>query len=210
MIELYTFTTPNGWKASIMLEELGLPYNVHVVDITKDDQFKPSFLEISPNNKIPAIVDTEGPDGGPFSVFESAAVLIYLARKTKSALLPSDERQFTRAMEWLFFQMASVGPNLGQLGHFARREEKIPYAIERFTNESKRIFGVMNTQLGKYAHLAGPNYTIADIATYGWIYVAQRMYFPDLSEWPNVQRWLREVGERPAVQKGLKVPDLQR
>lgn len=206
MIELYTFTTPNGWKASIALEEMGLPYNVHAVNITKDEQFKPAFLEISPNNKIPAIVDTEGPDGRPISVFESAAILIYLARKAKSPLLPSDERGFTMTMEWLFFQMASVGPNFGQLGHFTRRDEKIPYAIDRFMTECKRILGVMDKQLGKNAYLAGPSYSIADIATYGWMWIAGRTYFQDFADWPHVKRWVAEIGARPAVQKGLKVP----
>ena len=206
MIEFYTFTTPNGWKVSIMLEELGLPYSVHVVDILKDEQFKPSFLEISPNNKIPAIVDPEGPDGRPISVFESAAIMMYLARKTKSPLLPSDERQFTKTMEWLFFQMASVGPNFGQMGHFVRKTEMIPYAIDRFTNESKRILRVMDTQLGKFEYLAGSVYTIADIATYAWVNVAQRLHFPDLSQWPHVQRWFEQVGARPAVKKGIAIP----
>jgi GST-like protein len=210
MIELYTFTTANGWKISIMLEEIGLPYNVHIVDIMKDEQFQPSFLEISPNNKIPAIVDTQGPDGKPISVFESAAIMMYLARKTKSPLLPSDERQFTKTMEWLFFQMASVGPNFGQMGHFVRKQEKIPYAIDRFTNESKRILRVMDTQLGKYEYLAGPSYTIADIATYAWVYVAQILHFPDFSEWPHVQRWYERVGVRPAVKTGITKPELKR
>jgi GSH-dependent disulfide-bond oxidoreductase len=209
MIDLYTFTTANGWKISIMLEELGLPYNVHIVDIMKDEQFKPSFLEISPNNKIPAIVDTEGPDGKPISVFESAAIMVYLARKTHSPLLPSDEREFTKTMEWLFFQMASMGPNFGQMGHFVRKAEKIPYAIERFTNESKRILSVMDTQLGKFDYLAGPAYTIADIAAYAWVKVAQLLHFPDLSQWPHMQRWFEQVGARPAVKKGLAIPELK-
>jgi len=166
MIDLYTFTTANGWKVSILLEELGLPYNVHVVDILKDEQFAPSFLEISPNNKIPAIVDTEGPGGEPISVF----------------------------------------PNFGQMGHFVRKAEKIPYAIERFTNESTRILRVMDTQLGKLGFLAGPQYSIADIASYAWVNVAQRLHFPDLSRWPHVQRWFDEIGARPAVVKGVSVP----
>lgn len=209
MIELYTFTTPNGWKVSITLEELGLPYNVHIVDIMKEEQFKPAFLEISPNNKIPAIVDAQGPDGKPISVFESAAIMIYLARKTKSPLLPSDERALTKTMEWLFFQMASVGPNFGQMGHFVRKEEKIAYAIERFTNESKRILRVMDTQLAKFEYLAGPTYTIADIATFAWVHVAQLLYLPDLSQWPQVKRWFDQIGARPAVVRGLTKPPLE-
>lgn len=208
MIDLYTFTTPNGWKISILLEELGLPYNVHIVDILKDEQFKPAFLEISPNNKIPAIVDTEGPDGKPISVFESAAIMMYLARKTKSALLPSEEREFTKTMEWLFFQMASIGPNFGQMGHFVRKVEKIPYAIERFTNESMRVLRVMDTQLGRFEYLAGPRYTIADIASYAWVNVVQRLHFPELSQWPHVQLWFEKIGARPAVKKGLTMPAL--
>ena len=209
MIELYTFPTPNGWKVSIMLEELGLPYNVHIVNIMKDDQFRPSFLEISPNNKIPAIVDTEGPDGKPISVFESAAILMYLARKARSPLLPTDERKFMATMEWLFFQMASVGPMFGQMGHFRKfAKVQIPYAIERYTTESKRILGVMNTQLGKVAYLAGPDYSIADIATYGWTISAERT-FEGLGEWPHVKRWFETVGARPAVQKGITIPQLQ-
>jgi GST-like protein len=210
MIDLYTFTAPNGWKVSILLEELGLPYNVHIVDILNDEQFKPSFLEISPNNKIPAIVDTEGPDGKPISVFESAAIMVYLARKTRSPLLPGDEREFTKTMEWLFFQMASIGPNFGQMGHFVRKAEKIPYAIERFTNESMRLLRVIDTQLGKFEYLAGPRYAIADIAAYAWVNVAQRLHFPDLSQWPNVHRWFDKIGARPAVKRGLLIPELKR
>ena len=208
MIELYTFPTPNGWKVSVMLEELGLPYNAHTVDILKDDQFKPSFLEISPNNKIPAIVDPEGPDGKPISVFESAAILMYLARKTKSPLLPVEgTHEYFKVMEWSFFQMASVGPMIGQMGHFVRfAKEKIPYAIDRYTNEVKRIFGVMDKQLGKNAFLAGANYSIADILTFCWTVTANRHYFHDLPDWPNVKRWHDGIMARPAVQKGLKVP----
>ena len=208
MIELYTFPTPNGWKVAVMLEELGLPYNIHVVDITKDDQFKPAFLEISPNNKIPAIVDPEGPDGKPISLFESAAILMYLARKTKSPLLPAEgTRAYYKTMEWSFFQMASVGPMTGQMGHFVRfAKEKIPYAMERYTNEVKRIYGVMDKQLAKNAFLAGANYSIADILTFCWTVTANRHYFHDLPDWPNVKRWYDSIYARPAVQKGLKVP----
>jgi len=210
MIDLYTFPTPNGRKVSIMLEELGLPYKVHVVDILKDEQFAPDFLKISPNNKIPAIVDSEGPDGKPISVFESAAILIYLAQKTKSALLPTEPRAFTRVMEWLFFQMASVGPMFGQMNHFVKfAKEKIPYAIERYTDESKRILGVMDRQLGANAYLAGPAYSIADVATYAWTISADRV-LEGLGDYPNVMRWLETLGNRPAVERGMRVPELAR
>ena len=206
MIDLYSFTTPNGYKVSVMLEELGIPYNVHVVDIGKNDQFKPEFLKISPNNKIPAIVDSEGPDGNPISVFESAAIVIYLAQKTKSPLLPSNPREFTKVMEWVFFQMASVGPMFGQMFHFAMAaKEKIPYAIDRYTNEAKRIFGVLDKQLGEHTYLAG-SYSIADILTYPWVVTIHNYMFKDISAWPNVERWIKDVGARPAVQKGMNIP----
>jgi GST-like protein len=208
MIDLYTFPTPNGWKVSIMLEELGLPYNTHVVHIGKDEQFKPEFLKISPNNKIPAIVDSEGPDGKPISVFESAAILIYLAQKTKSPLLPTDPRGFTTTMEWLFFQMASVGPMFGQYGHFAKfAKVNIPYAIERYETESKRIVGVIEKRLTESAYLAGSEYSIADIACHGWMISAARN-FDGLNAWPHAKAWHEKIGARPAVQRGLKVPQL--
>ncbi|MBL8642441.1 MAG: glutathione S-transferase N-terminal domain-containing protein [Rhodospirillaceae bacterium] len=209
MIDLYTFPTPNGWKVSIMLEELGLPYNTHIVHIGKDEQFKPEFLKISPNNKIPAIVDSEGPGGKPIAVFESAAILVYLAQKTKSPLLPSDPRGFTIVMEWLFFQMASVGPMFGQMGHFVKfAKEKVPYGIQRYTDESKRILGVMDRQLAANAYLAGADYSIADIACHGWIIAASRTIEGGLEAWPHVKAWHEKVGTRPAVQRGLTVPTL--
>lgn len=186
MIDLYSFPTPNGQKVSIMLEELGLPYTAHVVDITENEQFAPDFLKISPNNKIPAIVDHDGPDGKPISVFESAAILIYLARKTSSPLLPTEPRAFTVVTEWLFFQMASVGPMFGQMNHFVRfAKEKIPYAIDRYTLESKRILGVMEKQLGAHGYLAGTAYSIADIASYAWVVSADRT-LGGLAEYPAV------------------------
>ncbi len=206
MIDLYTFATPNGFKVSIMLEELGLPYTVHSVNITKDEQFNPEFLKISPNNKIPAIVDRQGPDGKPLAVCESGAILVYLAQKTKSPLLPADPRGFTNVMQWLFFQMASVGPMFGQMNHFGRfAPEKIPYGITRYTNESKRILGVMDKQLGGNAYLAGQHYSIADIACYAWVRSAES-YLGSLETWLNVTRWADMVGARPAVQKGMLVP----
>ena len=210
MIDLYTFATPNGFKISIMLEELELPYKVHVIDITKNEQFAPEFLKISPNNKIPAIVDHEGPGGAPISVFESGAILIYLAQKTASALLPTETRAFTAVMEWLFFQMASVGPMFGQMNHFVRfAKEKIPYAMDRYTEESKRILGVMDRRLAASPYLGGPEYSIADIATYAWTISADRT-LGGLAEWPRVMTWLETLGDRPAVQRGMKVPDLRR
>ena len=207
MIDLYTFPTPNGWKVSIMLEELGLPYAVHVINIMKDEQFGEAFLKISPNNKIPAIVDSDGPDGAPISVFESGAILMYLAQKTNSPLLPDDPRTFVQVTEWLMFQMASIGPMFGQMGHFVKfAKEDVPYAKKRYTDESRRILGVMNTRLANNAYLAG-DYSIADIASYGWVRSAESM-FEGLGDWENVKRWFDEVGARPAVQKGLRVPTL--
>lgn len=207
MIDLYTFPTPNGWKASIMLEEVELPYNTHVVNIMKDEQFEPDFLKVSPNNKIPAIVDSDGPDGKPISVFESGAILIYLARKTNSALLPEDPRKFVAVTEWLMFQMGSIGPMFGQMGHFVRfAKEDVPYGKKRYTDESRRILGVMNKRLSEHDFLAG-NYSIADIASYGWARSAESM-FEGLEDWPSVQKWFDTVGARPAVQRGIKVPQL--
>ncbi len=208
MIDLYTFTTPNGRKVSIVLEELGLPYNVHVVDISKGDQFKPEFLAINPNNKIPAIVDQQGPGGKPFSVFESGAILLYLAEKT-GKLLPTDPRGRTEAVQWLMFQMSGVGPMLGQLTHFKRfAKEQIPYAIERYSKESERILGVMDKHLARHEFLA-PEYSVADIATYPWLKSAGE-YHPELMQSvTNVRRWLDTVGARPAVQRGMKVPELK-
>ena len=207
MIDLYTFTTPNGYKVSIMLEELGLRYQAQVVDITKNDQFAPDFLKISPNNKIPAIVDPDGPGGKPISVFESAAILIYLAKKMENPLLPTEPRAFTAVMEWLFFQMASAGPMFGQMNHFVKfAPQKIQYGIDRYTNESKRILGVMEKQIGVHGYLAGPDYTIADIATYPWVVTASRII--DLAAYPAVSAWVKKIGDRPAVQRGMKVPVL--
>jgi GSH-dependent disulfide-bond oxidoreductase len=207
MIDLYTFPTPNGWKASIMLEEVGLAYIPHVVHIGKDEQFKPEFLKISPNNKIPAIVDHDGPDGKSISVFESGAILVYLAQKTKSPLLPSDPSGFTNVMQWVFFQMGSVGPMFGQMGFFTKfAKEKVQLGIDRYTNESKRILGVIDKQLGDTAFLAGPDYSIADIACHGWVKSAGSMLGFNLADWPHLKRWHESVDARPAVQRGLKIP----
>lgn len=205
MIDLYTFPTPNGRKVSIALEELGLPYTAKSVDITKGEQFKPEFLAINPNNKIPAIVDSEGPDGRPITVFESGAILMYLAEKT-GRLLPSSLRGKTEVTQWLMFQMGGVGPMFGQFNHFHRfLSTRIPYAVERYTQESKRLIGVLDGQLGKGDYVAGA-YSIADIALYPWVR-GTRDYAPDLFHGArNVPQWLERVGSRPAVQRGMKVP----
>lgn len=205
MIDLYTFTTPNGRKVSIALEELGLPYTVKVVDIMKGEQLRPEFLAINPNNKIPAIVDHEGPGGQPLALFESGAILLYLAEKT-GKLLPADPRGRYQAQQWLMFQMGGVGPMMGQMNHFARfAPEKIPYAIERYTKETERLLKVMDGHLAQSEHL-GPEYCVADIATYPWV-AGMQQYSPQLFEpVAHVRRWVERVGERPAVQRGMKVP----
>jgi GSH-dependent disulfide-bond oxidoreductase len=208
VIDLYTHATPNGHKVSIMLEELALPYRVHLVDLAKSEQLKPEFLAINPNNKIPAIVDSDGPGGAPFTVWESGAILIYLADKQRSSLLPSEPRARYTTLQWLMFQMAGVGPMFGQAGHFTiYAKEQVPYGIERYTNEAKRILGVMDKQLAAQAYLAGSAYSIADIATYPWTNSALRIpTIATLDLWPNVVRWRGAVGERPAVQRGVNVP----
>lgn len=208
-IDVYTWTTPNGWKIPIMLEECELPYSILPVNIGKNEQFAPEFLKISPNNKIPAIVDDEA-DGGPLSLFESGAILTYLADRHGRFLAPSGAARW-KALEWLNWQMGGLGPMLGQLGFFAvRSKEKSQLAIDRFTEESDRLLGVMDRQLGQHAYLAGADYTIADIACYGWS-VAATTFLKDaladsLATKPNFQRWLAEVGARPAVQRGMAVP----
>ncbi|NNG05018.1 MAG: glutathione S-transferase family protein [Inquilinus sp.] len=204
MIDLYTWTTPNGRKASIMLEEIGLPYRVHPVNIAEREQFAPAFLAISPNNKIPALIDSEGPDGKPISVFESGAILIYLAEKT-GKLLPADPRGRTEVLQWLMFQMGGIGPFLGQAFHFKNAApEDIPYAKKRYTDEALRLFGVMDRQLSSTEFLAGA-YSIADIACYPWVAVAPRLDL-DLEAFPHLARWVAEMAARPAVAKGMTVP----
>lgn len=203
-IDLYTWGTPNGRKISIALEELELDYAVHPVNIQKDEQFDPSFLKISPNNKIPAIVDPKGPDGEPISLFETGAILIYLAEKT-GKLMPEDVRGRHTAMQWLMWQMGGFGPMLGQAHHFRRfAPEQIPYAVDRYTNESKRLYGVLDKRLGEEAYLAG-DYSIADIATYPW---AARHEWQGiaLEEFSNVKRWYDAITARPAVVRGMAVP----
>lgn len=206
MIDLYTWSTPNGRKASIMLEELGLPYTVHPVDIGKGEQFDPAFLKIAPNNRIPAIVDPDGPGGKPLPLFESGAILIYLAEKTKSPLLPSDPRARIITIQWLMWQMGGVGPMFGQAHHFVRfAKEDVPYGKRRYLDETRRLYGVMNRRLGEAAYLAGETYTIADIATFPWV-ARHEWHLVDLNEFANVKRWFDAIGARPAVKKGMAVP----
>jgi GST-like protein len=204
MITLYTWGTPNGRKISVMLEECGLEYRVQPIDITRGDQFQPAFVAISPNSKIPAIVDEQGPDGEPISLFESGAILIYLAAKT-GKFLPASIREKYEALEWLMFQMASIGPSFGQAHHFMRfAKEKVPYAIERFGSETRRLYGVMNARLETVEYLAG-EYGIADIATFPWV-SRHEFHEVDLLLFPAVKRWFDAIAARPAVQRGMKVP----
>jgi len=204
-IELYTWSTPNGRKVSIALEEMELSYTVHPINIGKDEQFAPAFLKISPNNKIPAILDKDGPDGAPMSVFESGAILVYLAEKT-GRFFPTAPRQRTAAMEWLMFQKGNFGPMLGQAHHFRRfAKDKLPYAIERFSNEAKRLYGVMDKRLGEVEYLAG-DYSIADMATLPWV-ARHPWQGIELSDFANVKRWVDAQAARPAVQRGMAIPE---
>lgn len=201
-IELHAWPTPNGYKVSILLEELGLPYAVVPVDITKGDQFKPDFLKISPNNRMPAIVDPDGPGGRPLSLFESGAIMIYLAEKAGSALLPSDAAGRYQTIQWLMWQMGGLGPMLGQAHHFRiYAPEPVPYAIDRYTNEAKRLYRVLDKRLGEAEFLAG-DYSIADIACFPWTRTHERQGV-DMAELPNVRRWFDAIDGRPAVQRGL-------
>ncbi|MDD9739807.1 glutathione S-transferase N-terminal domain-containing protein [Marinovum sp. SP66] len=203
MIDLYFWPTPNGYKATIMLEEVGLAYSVKPIDITAGDQFARDFLAISPNNKIPAIVDLDGPGNRPISVFESGAILLYLAEKTER-LIPSDPRARIEMMEWLMFQMGGFGPMLGQAHHFrVYAPEKIDYAFKRYTDEATRLYQVLNTRLDGRDYLAG-DYSIADIATFTWVR-PRKMQGQDLADYPNIQRWYDAVKTRPAVRAGLSV-----
>jgi GST-like protein len=209
MITLYTWTTPNGRKVPIMLEELGWPYEVHTVDLSKNEQHAPDFLAISPNNKIPAIVDHDA-EGGPLAIFESGAILTYLAEKSGRLLAASGPERY-KALEWLHWQIGSLGPMLGQLGYFAKRaEEKTPAAIARFTEEGERLLGVMERRLKESAYLGGEAYSIADIAAYPWTLAAttflQEPLAQALQDKEAIRRWLQMVGERPAVQRGMAVP----
>jgi GST-like protein len=187
-----------------MLEECGLPYRVHAVDIGAGDQFKPEFLAISPNNKIPAIVDSDGPDGAPISLFESGAILLYLAAKT-GRFLPDDTRGRYEVLQWLMFQMGGVGPMLGQAHHFRiYAPEKIEYAVERYTNEAKRLYGVMDRRLAKSKYLGGKDYSIADIAVFPWLRSWKNQGI-DWADYPHLKGWFDEIAARPAVQRGVAV-----
>jgi GSH-dependent disulfide-bond oxidoreductase len=202
-IDLYYWPTPNGWKITIMLEECGLPYTVIPVNIGKGDQFKPEFLAISPNNKMPAIVDPDGPGGQPIGIFESGAILQYLGRKT-GRFYPSDERARVEVDQWLFWQMGGFGPMLGQTHHFRiYAPEKIPYAIDRYTNETNRLYGVLNKRLADRDFVAG-EYSIADMAIMPWAKLWDRQG-QNLDEFPHAKRWLETMLARPAVERGLKV-----
>jgi GST-like protein len=204
LIDLYTWSTPNGRKVSIMLEELALAYNVHPIDIGKGDQFEAGFVAISPNSKIPAIVDSEGPDGKPYALFESGAILLYLADKTGRFLSQKKAERF-EAMQWLMFQMGGVGPMFGQVHHFLRAAPApVPYAIERYSKETRRLYGVMDKHLSQRDWLAS-EYSVADIATYPWV-ARHEWHKVDLADFPHVRRWYDVIGARPAVQRGMKVP----
>jgi GST-like protein len=204
MIEVYSWATPNGHKVHIMLEECGLPYKVIPVDIGAGDQFKPEFLAISPNNKIPAIVDPVGPDGRPFSMFESGAILLYLAAKT-GKFLPKSDRDKFEVLQWLMFQMGGVGPMLGQAHHFrVYAPQKIDYAIERYTNEARRLYAVMDKRLAKSRYLGGHEYSIADIAVFPWLRSWKNQGI-DWGDYPHLKGWFDEIAARPAVKRGVEV-----
>ena len=202
MIDLYYWPTPNGWKISIFLEETGTPYRVVPVNIGKGEQFAPDFLRISPNNRMPAIVDSDGPDGKPISVFESGAILIYLGEKS-GRFLPKDARGRYQVLEWLMFQMGGIGPMFGQASHFLRyAPEKIPYAVDRYSNESRRLSRVLDTRLADHEFVAG-EYSIADMAIFPWVHAVERVV--GLADFPHLARWVETLRARPAVARGLAV-----
>lgn len=202
-IDLYYWPTPNGWKISIFLEETGIPYQVIPIDIGAGDQFQPNFLQVSPNNKMPAIVDPNGPGGQPLTLFESGAILLYLAEKT-GQLIPSNLRDRYTVIQWLMFQMGGVGPMLGQAHHFRQyAPEQIPYAVNRYTNEATRLYRVLDKQLSKAEFIAG-EYSIADIAIFPWI-VPHGSQGQDLANYPNLKHWFETIHNRPAVQRGLEL-----
>jgi len=204
MIELYTWKTSNGRKATIMLEECGLPYHLHPINIGKDDQFTPEFIAINPNSKIPAIIDTDGPDGKPYTVIESGAILLYLAEKT-GKFMPQDMAARYEVIQWLMWQMGGVGPIFGQVHHFLRAaKEEVPYAIERYSKECRRLYGVLNQRLEGRDYVAG-DLSIADFAIFPWTarYDWQQI---DLNDYPNVKRWFDSIMARPAVQRGMELP----
>ena len=202
MIDLYSWATPNGHKAHIMLEETGLPYRLHKVDIGKGEQFRPEFLAVNPNSKIPAIVDQDGSGGKSITLFESGAILIYLAEKT-GKFLPTDKRRRYDVLQWLMFQMGSIGPMYGQAWHFRSvAPERIPYAVERYTNEVTRLLKVMEQRLKESAYIGDKEFSIADIAAWPWVKGSEK-YGQDMRDFPNVVRWIGTIAERPAVQRGL-------
>ena len=204
MIDLYSWATPNGHKVHIMLEECGLPYKVHAIDIGAGDQFKAEFLKISPNNKMPAIVDDEGPGGKPMSMFESGAILLYLASKT-GKFLPTDMRERWSTLQWLMFQMAGVGPMLGQAHHFRNyAKDQLQYAIDRYTNEAGRLYGVIDRRLAQSPYIASDQYSIADMAFWPWTRYPDRQGV-DRMQFPHFMRWFDEIAARPAVQRGVLV-----
>lgn len=204
MIDLYTWPTPNGHKVHIMLEECSLAYNVHAVDIGAGDQFKPDFLKISPNNKMPAMVDQDGPDGKPISIFESGAILMYLAEKT-GKFLPTDRREKYQVIQWLMFQMGGLGPMLGQAHHFLQyAPEPIEYAQARYRNEANRLYSVLDKRLGESEYLAGDTYTIADMAAWPWTRFPERQGV-ERADFPNFVRWFDQIAEREPVEKAVTV-----
>lgn len=205
MIDLYYWTTPNGHKVSLFLEETGLPYKVHPINIGQGDQFKPDFLKIAPNNRIPAIVDHNPTDGGaPISLFESGAILLYLAEKT-GQFIPKDLRGRQEALQWLFWQMGGLGPMAGQNHHFSQfAAEKIPYAIKRYVDETARLYGVLDRRLADRAFVAGEDYSIADMAIYPWI-VSHKWQSQRLEDFPHVQRWFNSIKERPATVRAYEL-----
>jgi GST-like protein len=203
VIDVYSWPTPNGHKIHIMLEEVGLPYSMHAIDIGRGDQFKPEFLKISPNNKMPAITDQDGPGGRPYSLFESGAILMYLAEKS-GKLLPSETGARYDAIQWLMFQMGNIGPMLGQAHHFRHyAPEPLPYAIQRYTNEANRLYGVLDRRLQGRTYLAD-DYSIADIAVWPWVRTPDRQGV-EAAQYPNYRRWFDAIAARPAVQRGIQV-----
>ena len=205
-IELYTWKTSNGRKATIMMEECKLEYNLHPIDISTDIQFSEDFVKVNPNSKIPAIVDPDGPDGSPFTVIESGAILMYLAEKT-GLFLPSEMQQKYEVIQWVMFQMGGVGPIFGQVHHFKRAaKEKVPYAINRYFNECRRLYGVLDSRLADREYIANDEVSIADFCTVPWVFRHDWQEI-DLDEFPNVKRWYDNMMQRPALSRGMNLPN---
>ncbi|MEO0620119.1 MAG: glutathione binding-like protein [Pseudomonadota bacterium] len=203
-IELFFWPTPNGFKITMMLEECGLPYEVRFVNIGKGEQFEPAFLEIAPNNRMPAIIDPDGPDGAPISIFESGAILLYLARKT-GMFMADHPRAQVAVEEWLFWQMGGLGPMAGQAHHFRQyASEEVPYAIKRYTDEVNRLYGVMDRRLGDVSHLAGEEYSVADMAAFPWVRSYERQG-QDLAQFPNLAAWFNRIAARPATERAVAI-----